>query len=262
VSLPRPAQVRMIPALRTWRLLAGVLLFCASGCDLPGRPRPADRWRAPREEKSFEALYGRNCAGCHGADGKLGPAPPLNDKLFLALLPDDELNRVVAEGRAGTLMPAFAVASGGQLTAEQVSLIAQGIRSRWGSTDSAPPQTPPYRLEASKLDRAVAAASGLKVFARACASCHGEKGQGGTFDGKPDGDPVGAINDPDFLALSSDQVLRRLIITGRPDLGMPGATAAAGRPGDFTPLTSAEVTELVALLASWRTGANLLGKEN
>ena len=29
------------------------------------------------------------------------------------------------------------------------------------------------------------------------------------------------MNEPDFLALVSDQALRRIIITGRPDLGMP-----------------------------------------
>ena len=58
---------------------------------------------------------------------------------------------------------------------------------------------------------------GLKVFARACASCHGDRGQGRQSDGKS----VGAINDPDFLALISDQALRRYVITGRLDLGMP-----------------------------------------
>ena len=112
-------------------MLPGVFLCIASGCDLPGRPKPSDRWEAPQLEKSFDVLYRRNCAGCHGADGKLGPAPPLNDKLFLALVPDDELKRVVSLGRPGTLMPPFAADKGGQLTAEQVLAIAQGIKPRW-----------------------------------------------------------------------------------------------------------------------------------
>ena len=38
------------------------------------------------------------------------------------------------------------------------------------------------------------------------------------------------INDPAFLDLASEQVLRRFVITGRPDFGMPNCLEAkAGR---------------------------------
>ena len=80
---------------RRWRLLP-LLAALAAGCDLPGqpkRPAPAD------EATQFNALYTTHCAGCHGADGKLGPAPPLNDPIFLAIVPDAELLRVITEGR-------------------------------------------------------------------------------------------------------------------------------------------------------------------
>jgi cytochrome c oxidase cbb3-type subunit 3/ubiquinol-cytochrome c reductase cytochrome c subunit len=73
---------------------------------------------------------------------------------------------------------------------------------------------------------------------------------------------VGAINDPDFLALISDQALRRLVITGRPDLGMPDYADPKGRPEGFKPLTSQEVTDVVALLAYWRKGGSINGKGN
>ena len=53
---------------------------------------------------------------------------------------------------------------------------------------------------------------------------------------------------PAFLALISDQASRRIIITGRPDLGMPNYAETDGRPEDFQPLTSAEIDDLVALL--------------
>src|SRR5262249_30279983 len=53
-------------------------------------------------------------------------------------------------------------------------------------------------------------------------------------------------------ALISDQALRRIIITGRADLHMPGYSPDAGRPKDFTPLTGTDVNDLVALLAYWR----------
>jgi cytochrome c oxidase cbb3-type subunit 3/ubiquinol-cytochrome c reductase cytochrome c subunit len=81
---------------------------------------------------------------------------------------------------------------------------------------------------------------------RACAVCHGEQGEGIEKEGRI----VHRINDPAFLALISDQALRRFIITGRPDLGMPNY--AGKRPDEraFKPLTSAEVSDLVALLSS------------
>jgi hypothetical protein len=48
----------------------------------------------------------------------------------------------------------------------------------------------------------------------------------------------------------SNQALRRLVITGRPDLGMPNY-AEPRMESKFAPLTETEVTDLVALLASW-----------
>ena len=53
----------------------------------------------------------------------------------------------------------------------------------------------------------------------------------------------------------SDQALRRIIITGRVDLGMPSYREHRGRADSFAPLTAEEIADLVALLASWRTTA-------
>ena len=240
---------RPLPGCRHWAFLV-LLTGWAAGCDLPGRPRTGDQYVPPQKERAFHVLYRQNCAGCHGADGKLGPAPPLNDKLFLALIPVPELHRVIREGRPGTLMPAFATARGGPLTAAQVTVLADGIKSRWGSVEPAPRGAPPYQRVPARLESAGAGSKeeGLGVFARACASCHGDQGQGGRYGDRT----VGAVNDPDFLALLSDQALRRCVITGRPDLGMPGYADPAGRPDGFEPLTDQDVTNLVALLASWR----------
>ena len=91
-------------------------------------------------------------------------------------------------------------------------------------------------------------ARGQQRFAQACGDCHGA-------DGKGDADVAGAVNDPDFLALASDQMLRRIIITGRADLGMPNFAATDGRSDGFQPLTSTEIDDLVALLGHWRVAA-------
>ena len=69
---------------------------------------------------------------------------------------------------------------------------------------------------------------------------------------KRGGETARTINDPVFLALISNQALRRYAITGRPDLGMPGYADARPDTTHFVPLTDQEVTDLVALLASWR----------
>jgi cytochrome c oxidase cbb3-type subunit 3/ubiquinol-cytochrome c reductase cytochrome c subunit len=202
--------------------------------------------------KGFDALYGARCAGCHGADGKLGPAPPLNDPVFLAIVPDAELRHVISEGRTVSAaqrspMPGFAHARGGPLTDAQVQVLADGIKKRWGRTPAA--KAPPPYLSAAGTKRGDPD-DGAEVFAHACSGCHGLEGVGGEYSGRR----VGAINDPAFLALISDKALRRIAITGRPDLGMPAYDGTAGRTDDFRPLTSAQIDDLVALLASWRQG--------
>jgi mono/diheme cytochrome c family protein len=227
------------------------LSVLAAGCslNLPGKPNPADRPVASDKVLDFDTLYGQNCAGCHGADGRLGPAPPLNDPIFLAIVPDEELLHVVTEGRPGTPMPAFAQAKAGPLTQAQVEALAAGIKPHWGR-GKAPAGVPPYAAGKGRGDTA----RGREVFAQACATCHGSDGKG-TKD-------VGAIHNWAFLALISDQALRRIAITGRPrpDLGMPDFAGPRPSVPDFKPLTSQQVGDLVALLASWRAEGQSHGR--
>jgi mono/diheme cytochrome c family protein len=237
--------------------LAGVAIF-AAGCDLPGKPNPDDRPKVPDQIVSFAPLFQQNCAGCHGADGTLGPAPPLNDGIFLAIISDEELTKVVHDGRSGTPMPPFAKERGGELTDQQVKALVDGLKSTWGDSANAGQSLPAYAL--TKVEGVQSAPGsrerGEEVFGRACAGCHGKNGAGKVRDGEPHD----AINAPAFLALISDQALRRIIITGRPDLGMPTYAGKTGRPKDFQPLTSAEIDDLVALLADWRATGNVTGR--
>jgi cytochrome c oxidase cbb3-type subunit 3 len=259
--------------LKIWRLLL-IPIALAAGCDFPGRPDPADRPVPANEVLEFNGLYGQNCAGCHGAKGTLGPAPPLNDSLFRAIVPEEELERIVSKGREKTLMPAFAVENGGPLTAVQIQVLvkqikgvpykivenrqggktierdANGIAPQWGPPGQAPKGVPNYLAPTTGADGNLAGNKqrGVMVFTRACAVCHGDHGQGI----RKGDETVRTIHDAVFLALISDHALRRYVITGRPDLNMP--TFAGARPDDpsFKSLTNQDVTDLVALLASWR----------
>jgi mono/diheme cytochrome c family protein len=228
-------------------LALGALL--AVGCDWPGKPDPAARERAAEELTSFAPLYRQNCVGCHGADGQLGPAPPLNDALFLAIVPEAELEGVIRNGRRGTPMPAFGIAAGGELSDMQLTALVQGLKSHWKSDEKFDEPLPPY-LSSDGNDSTHEPGDrerGATLFAAACAGCHGENGRG-----EEGSDVANAIHEPAFLALISNQALRRIIITGRSDLGMPNFAGKDGRPDDFSTLTSPQIDDLVALLAQWR----------
>jgi mono/diheme cytochrome c family protein len=239
--------------------LVTLALLLAAGCDWPGKPNPDDRPVPSDKVLKFETLFQENCRACHGDDGKGGPAPPLNDPLFLALVTDAQLLEVIREGRyvapgQKTPMPGFSHDKAGPLTDAQIEVLAEGIRKKWGPGTKPDGKAPPdlRSKENSKGNKE----DGIKVFASACASCHGEQGQRGKYNGRE----IGAINDPAFLALISDRALRRYAITGRPDFGMPDYAGKEGRGADFKPLTDREVTDLVALLAYWRLGGLANGK--
>lgn len=212
----------------------GLLLL--AGCSLPGKPTPADIVHRPSDNLDPVALYKQNCAGCHGADGKLGPAPPIGDPLYLAIVDDDTLRKVISKGRAGTPMSAFAQSEGGMLTSKQVDAIVQGIRQRWGKPDVLQGVTaPPYAAKSAGDSQ-----RGANVFATYCASCHGNHGTGS--------DKVGSIVNPYYLTLITDQGLRTVTIIGRPDFNAPDWRN--NLPGH--PMNDQEITDVVAWLAEQR----------
>ena len=216
--------------------LAMALGVFAGGCDgLPGKPKPGDQAPLPSQVMAFGALYASNCAGCHGADGRLGASRPLNDPVYLALVPRERVRRVIADGVPGTLQPAFGESAGGTLTDAQIDALSGGIFDQWGkSAKSDTAGLPPYAAAGGD------AARGQAVYATACAACHGPEGKGG-----PKG---GAVADPSYLALVSDQYLRTTVIAGRSDLGMPDWRGYTQNQ----PLSDGQVSDVVAWLAAQR----------
>jgi cytochrome c oxidase cbb3-type subunit 3 len=194
---------------RGWSRRLGIsacaaMLLASMACDPPGKPKPVP----PSSENimDFATLYGENCAGCHGADGRNGPGRVLNDPLYLAVIPRDELQNVIANGRPGTAMPAWVRSQGGPLTDKQVDALADGIEKNWAKPQNFQGATlPSYSAQGEHGDTA----RGKKLFVRDCFMCHGQ------------GARIGPVTDRSYLQLSSDQLLRTSIIVGRPDLGMP-----------------------------------------
>ena len=248
--ISRPSSRSLVLRSVLSRRLGLLMLAVLPGCleSLPGKPDPDDRYRRPETVLEFDTLYRTRCSGCHGATGQHGPAPPLNDPLLLAICEDSDLTLAVSRGRPGTPMPAFGRDQGGPLTPEQINVIVTGIRRQWDrSTAAIESPLPEYRVSHRSDDSQLTGDvdAGRTAFARACATCHGADGHGG--------DTAGALNDAAFLETISDQALRRIVITGRPDLGMPNYRKVGALSDSGAPLTSQEIADLVALLASWRS---------
>jgi len=221
-----------------------VALSSAASCDrLPGKPTSAERWKAATEVTDFYQLYGQNCSGCHGADGHLGAARPLNDPLYLALVSAATLRAVIAQGVPGTSAPAFAQQAGGNLTDKQIDILVEGMRSRWGKAENFKNVAlPPYSLhDASTLGSGPGDPQrGAVAYQTYCAQCHGKDDSGGSKGG--------SVIDPAYLALVSDQALRTAVIVGRSDLGMPDWRAHI----PDRPMSPQEISDVVAWLASHR----------
>jgi mono/diheme cytochrome c family protein len=212
-------------------------VFLFAGCShLPGKPAPGPEVPRPDSILDPVALFNQNCAGCHGADGKQGPAMMLSDPVYLAIVDDDTLRTVISKGRSGTAMSAFAQKEGGMLTDEQVNAIIHGIRERWGKPNALGGDAAPSYEAKSPGD----ATRGQTVFATYCAACHGADGSGG---GK-----AGSVVNHAYLSLITDQGLRTIVIAGRPDFSAPDWRNNV--PGH--PMSDQEITDVVAWLASQR----------
>lgn len=205
-----------------------IALLFAAACG-----RPVEKYVPDQDVLDFGALFAGKCSGCHGADGKNGAAPVLNSPVFLALIPQDALRRIVEHGVPGTPMPAFAQSEGGDLNPPQVEALLRGMEEKWAKPAELSSVTlPSYSAAAGAGD----IAQGKQVFVAACDRCHGDRGK------------AGSIANASFLNLVSDQGLRISTIVGRPDFGIPDWRGYIPQHA----LTNEEITNVVTYLIALR----------
>ncbi len=216
-------------------ILLAASLAALTACSSTSAPPIDEEVVRPSKIADFNILYSKNCAGCHGPDGKGGIAMGLADPVYLAIADDATITRVTANGVTGTSMPAFAQSAGGMLTDDQINVIVHGIRTKWAKPDALRDANPPPYTATTPGDPQ----HGAEAFGVFCASCHGDQGRGGK---------AGSIVDGSYLALVSDQSLRTTVITGRPDMGAPDwRNNVAGKP-----MSAQDVSDVVAWLAAQR----------
>jgi cbb3-type cytochrome c oxidase subunit III len=204
---------------------------------------PKDRVRTVKfGEREFASdgatIYGAFCAGCHGADGQGRRAPGLTafpsiaNPDFLSLVTDEFLEQSITRGRPGRRMPGWL--KDGGLQPREIRAVAAHLRTL-GGTPFVPDNRPPRWIEAS-------AEPGARLFAAACAGCHGEGGKGADAP---------ALNNPVLHELATDRFLVETIANGRRGTTMQGfLTATPVRPA----FTREEIQSIVAYLRSLAGG--------
>ena len=219
-------------------VLASLIIF-VGGCDnLPGKPGSGTLVPRPESVLDPAALYGENCAGCHGKTGIGGVATPIGLPEYQALVDERTQRKIVADGVPNTAMPGFSSKAGGFLTDQQITAVVTGMRASWLNKKALAEQTPPPYSDSIPGDLT----AGASVYESSCSNCHGKVGG-------PTG-PSGSVLNTSYLAVVSPQALRTAIIVGRPDLKMPGWREV----NPSHPLSNKEIRDVVAFLV-WHRSA-------
>ncbi|MDP6443697.1 MAG: c-type cytochrome [Pirellulaceae bacterium] len=185
-----------------------------------------------------ETLYAAYCSACHGVDG-VGAivrdpraaelvdhprelmTPSLRNVDTLGVSSDAYMHEIIASGRLGTSMPAWATEG---LTHDEINLLVGFIR-RWE-----PREADTSLVSASRGE----ARYGGSLYRANCAGCHGMDGRGGQ---------IGiSLRSPAFLSIASDEFLTRTILRGRANTAMPS----------WRQFDNREMSDLLAFIRSWQ----------
>lgn len=178
-------------------------------------------------EISGKQLFRKNCASCHGQDGRESEVPgirtpALNNEDALAVADENYYRSIITHGRSGTTMPAWGPGKG-NLSEEEIDRIVTYIQS-WESDGA---EVSAVRSERGDPE------IGRILYKGLCGNCHGRNGEGGIGN---------ALNSSTFLAIASDRFLADTIVNGR-----PGTAMAAWKH-----FPTQSVSDIVAYIRKWQ----------
>ena len=227
----------LLAFMREWQPARSDIVSTLSLCETPPSPAPplaptppsppfARGWAGAQAVSATigRTLFNANCVMCHGDNGQGDLGPSLNTQAFLTAVPDSYLAETMIRGRPGTGMPSWR-----HLSNEDVASLVQFIRT-W---QNEPSKSDAWRAQNVSLGDWDA---GRQLFIGQCAACHGRDGEGATGP---------QLNNPVFLGLASDAMLREWISNGK-----EGTEMRSFRKGGqgVAELSERQIEDLVAYL--------------
>ncbi|HJW91421.1 MAG TPA: c-type cytochrome, partial [Anaerolineales bacterium] len=186
-------------------------------------------------------LFAENCAVCHGPEGQ-GRVGATLAKDFPSIRPDLAIETTIANGVAGSVMPAWGQANGGPLTGEDIHDLAAYIVEAFGGTQPITP-LPTYMAPSIAALPEVEGdpSAGAVVYQENCVMCHGAQGEGrfGAALAKawPSNDPATYI--------------RQVVSEGIQGSVMPTWGKAGGGP-----LTDENISDVAAFVLTLKPGSS------
>ncbi len=216
--------------------MAGGLLTL-TGCNLPGKPGPDSVVQRPTDILDPVVFTGRTAPDVTARKASRGQRRRSAIRFTSPLWTTMRCGTPSPKDRPGTAMSAFAESEGGMLTAKQVDAIIHGMRQRWGQSQTA------ARCHRSSLCGEGARAMHSRAQRRLRRSAHRATAPTARAARRSARSSI-----RNYLSLITDQGLRTIVITGRPDFNAPDWRNNV--PGH--PMSDEQITDVVAWLAAQR----------
>ena len=202
---------------------------------------------APRLLEGKSLAHELGCRGCHRIGGVGGDDGPELSDVGRKAVADLDFSRVPGKRtlrnwlRQHFLDPARVVPGSrmpnlhlSEPQADSLTVYMLSLRDRTIPEAAAPRD----RVRGARLDEREFATDGESLYGVFCAACHGPRGSGRRF-GNPEV-TFPAIGNPDFLAVTDVEQLRRTITAGRPGRPMPawGTKDGGLRPEEIVALAT------------------------
>jgi mono/diheme cytochrome c family protein len=209
-TLAQAATLTLVPSLQQYNLQTSA---------------PVEVGKANDAQGAF--IYLQNCSPCHGNQGQGVDAPNLRNSQYIQIGGDQQVYATIADGRAGTKMPAWLQVNGGPLTESEISAVVaylhtlQGVQAIPSPTPEPaeapqPPQPTPETSEAEvarpsnpggpgeAATMTGDASTGQGTFGLYCAQCHGPQGVQGIPNPGSSDESVPVLNPIDPTLVSAD----------------------------------------------------------